>query len=440
MDFAMLPPEVNSGRMYAGPGSGPMLVAAAAWDTLAAELHFTAASYESVISGLTAGPWLGPASRSMAAAAAPYVDWMSATAVQAEVAAVQARAAASAYEAAFAMTVPPPVVAANRGLLAMLVATNILGQNTPAIAATEADYAEMWGQDAAAMYGYAGSSAAASTLTPFTPPPPTTDPGGVAGQAIAAIPQALQGLATPVSSAAALPALSTLGTVLTALAIPVAGVDTVAAATAAPASVFSGSASSVSATTTVRALRINADRDFAKGEGPFGGDGPGAALLPQWMAGGAAGTGEPSTVAAVPAAAGMGQRVLVGGLSVPSGWASAAPAFRPAAYALPITAAGAAPEMVAGNPGALLAGMGLASMAGGTAGSAVSGRGGERIPVGSRETPKPPSPPPVGAVTEIAAELSELAARASSLLAKLHESGFVTGGEVTQQQRRFVGS
>lgn len=33
------------------------------------------------------------------------------------------------------------------------VATNILGQNTPAIAATETQYAEMWAQDAAAMYG-----------------------------------------------------------------------------------------------------------------------------------------------------------------------------------------------------------------------------------------------------------------------------------------------
>ena len=54
--------------MYAGPGSGPMLAAAAVWDGLAAELHSAAASYGSVISGLTAGPWLGPASASMAAA------------------------------------------------------------------------------------------------------------------------------------------------------------------------------------------------------------------------------------------------------------------------------------------------------------------------------------------------------------------------------------
>ena len=73
MDFAMLPPEVNSGRMYAGPGSGPMLAAASAWDGLAAELQSTAASYGSVISELSDGPWLGPSSASMTAATAPYL-------------------------------------------------------------------------------------------------------------------------------------------------------------------------------------------------------------------------------------------------------------------------------------------------------------------------------------------------------------------------------
>ncbi len=158
MDFATLPPEVNSGLMYTGPGSGPMIAAAASWDGLATEVSSAAGDYGSVISGLTSGPWRGPASASMAAAAAPYVSWMNATAAQAEQAADQAKAAASAYEAAFTATVAPPVIAANRTLLASLVATNILGQNTPAIATTEAHYAEMWAQDAAAMYGYAGSS------------------------------------------------------------------------------------------------------------------------------------------------------------------------------------------------------------------------------------------------------------------------------------------
>ena len=178
MDFAFLPPEINSGRMYTGPGAGPMLAAAAAWDDLAAELSSTAASYASTVSSLTGRPWQGPSSQSMAAAAATYVEWMNTTAAQAEETGAQAKAAVAAYEAAFAATVPPPVIEANRALLMMLIATNILGQNTPAIAATETHYMEMWAQDAAAMYGYAGSAGSASVLTPFTEPPQTTNPAG----------------------------------------------------------------------------------------------------------------------------------------------------------------------------------------------------------------------------------------------------------------------
>src|SRR6516165_5856136 len=105
MNFVVLPPEVNSGRMYVGAGSGPMLAAAAAWDELATELQLTAASYGSTISSLAAGPWTGPSSIAMAAAAAPYLAWMNATGAQAEEAATQAKLAAGAYETAFAATV-----------------------------------------------------------------------------------------------------------------------------------------------------------------------------------------------------------------------------------------------------------------------------------------------------------------------------------------------
>ena len=189
-DFAQLPPEINSALMHSGPGAGPMLAAAAAWEGLAGELQTTASSYDAVVAGLTAGPWYGPAAASMAAAAAPQVAWLSSTAGLAEHVASQAVAAAGAYEAAFAMTVPPTVVAANRALLTALLVTNFLGQNTAAIAATEAQYAEMWAQDAAAMYGYAGASAAAATLTPFSAAAATTNQAGLAGQA-AAVAQAL---------------------------------------------------------------------------------------------------------------------------------------------------------------------------------------------------------------------------------------------------------
>jgi PPE-repeat protein len=182
MLFGMLPPEINSALMYAGPGSGPLMGAATAWDGLAADLYSAAASSGSVISGLTQVPWQGPSALRMAAAAAPYVTWMNSTAAQAEWAAAQAKLAAGAFETAHAMTVPPAAVAANRALLMSLIATNFFGQNTPAIAATETQYAEMWVQDALAMYGYAATGAHAAALAPFTPPPLTTaGPGAQVG-------------------------------------------------------------------------------------------------------------------------------------------------------------------------------------------------------------------------------------------------------------------
>src|SRR6516164_1182645 len=150
MDFAFLPPEINSARMYTGPGSGSMLAAAGSWDALAAELGTTAETYESVVSGLTTLHWRGPASELMLATAAPYVSWLHTAAEQTRQTAMQARAAATAFEQAYAMTVPPAAVAANRMQLMVLIATNFFGQNTAAIAATEAQYAEMWAQDAAA--------------------------------------------------------------------------------------------------------------------------------------------------------------------------------------------------------------------------------------------------------------------------------------------------
>src|ERR1700761_3649310 len=155
MDFAALPPEINSARMYFGPGSGPMLAAATAWESLAAELQSTAAAYGHEVASLTDGLWLGAAALSMAAAAAAHMHWLTASAKQAQETAGQARMAAAAYEAAFLSTVPPAMISANRSHLMTLVATDILGQNSAAIAPTEAQYAEMWARDATAMYAYA---------------------------------------------------------------------------------------------------------------------------------------------------------------------------------------------------------------------------------------------------------------------------------------------
>ena len=208
MFYAAFPPEINSGRMYTGAGSEPLLAAAAAWGELANELQQAAASYSAVVSSLTSGPWLGPTSLSMAAAVAPYLSWMQGTAAQAAETASQANAAASAYETAFAAHVLPAEIAANRTKLASLVASNIIGQNNAAISATEVQYGEMWAQDALAMDTYAASSAAASKLTPYTEPPQTTNTAGTAAQS-AAVAQAAATQAGSSAQTAATAAAST---------------------------------------------------------------------------------------------------------------------------------------------------------------------------------------------------------------------------------------
>ena len=87
VDFGALPPEINSARMYMGPGSSSFQVAASAWNGLAAELQSAAQGYETMITQLSSDEWTGPASAAMASAAQPYIDWMQETAAQAEQAA-----------------------------------------------------------------------------------------------------------------------------------------------------------------------------------------------------------------------------------------------------------------------------------------------------------------------------------------------------------------
>ncbi|MGH3553278.1 MAG: PPE family protein [Mycobacterium sp.] len=345
MDFGALPPEINSARMYSGPGSGPMLAAASAWDQLAHGLNSSAAGYRSTIAGLITSAWQGPSSMMMANAITPYVAWMHSTAAQAEQTSVQAKTAASAYQTAFAMTVPPPLIEANRMQLKSLIASNFFGQNSPAIAATEADYDRMWAQDAAAMYGYAASSSTASRLTPFTDPPRTTDPAGVAAQTaalansagspaqsatpqlLAQLPTAMQQLAAPAQAAS--PTLPSPTDLL--LQIP----SITSAAASSTSSSFSGAAIG----TTNHALMVNALRDEAQGIGPFlaGSSGP---LAPP----------TPGNVGAPVVSAGMGRASLVGTLSVPQTWAATATLPVSNAAALPGTAAAAAPAASAAMP------------------------------------------------------------------------------------------
>lgn len=428
MDFALLPPEINSARMYAGPGAGPMLAAAAAWDRLASDLQSTAASYQSAISALTSGPWLGPSSASMAAAAMPYASWLSAAATQAAQSASQAKLAAGAFDAAFAMTVSPPAIAANRSLLMSLIATNLFGQNTAAIAATEAQYMEMWAQDAVAMYGYAGQSAAASALTPFAPAPNTTNAAGIAGQSGALAQTAATSAGTGAQTIASMgpQLLGAVPTALQALAQPAqSGILDLLGFTSLQSFLALGN---LAAPYNVAATTVNM--------------GIGATHLAQWPAVGAAaaveaGSGANALVSAGPTGLGgsavsasMGQANAVGRLSVPAGWTVAAPEIRTVARVLPMAGAEAAPAAFTGTSGALFSEMAVAGMAGRAMG-ATSGLG--RQP--SREAVSPqrvgsPQRAPGGLITSIAAELQKLA--------ELHDSEVLTDDEFHQLKQRLL--
>jgi PPE-repeat protein len=335
MDFGALPPEINSGRMYAGPGAGPMMAAASAWNSLGAELAASATSYQSVISTLTGEEWLGPTAASMAAAAAPYVTWMNYTAAAAEHAAAQAMTSAAAYETAFSTMVPPPVIAANRTQLATLVATNILGQNTPAIAANEALYAEMWAQDAAAMYGYAASSSTAGTLHPLTSPTPTTNPAGLAGQAAA------------VSTASTTSTQTGLTGLISSLPNAVGGLASPLSGTSGSGGIFSSidsflgnnpfmtnsinGAVNTSAWFVMNAIPTAVALGHSVGAAPAAAAGVASAdtAMGGWGSSVLAGAVGPTGAAgfgAAPVLAGLGQASSVGGLSVPAAWSAATPA------------------------------------------------------------------------------------------------------------------
>jgi PPE-repeat protein len=327
--FAFFPPEINSALMFAGAGSGPLFGAASAWDGLASDLSGAASSFDSVVTGLTNGPWAGPASLSMVAAATPYVGWLSAAAGQAEAAAAQARVAATAFESALTATVPTPAIAANRAQLMTLIATNILGQNTPAIFMTEFEYVEMWAQDVAAMLGYHGGAAAVAAALPSFSLPSFSLPG-LTGL-LAATP--LSGVVSGVTGLA-----GSGGTALTSALSPVTSVVTSAGSTA--LSSFTGLYSqygsllqiamypaSMAMSPIMMAVQSATSASSSSGLAGASAAGLAAADAPKFVGDtvpkglGAGGLGGLGAVGG-----GLGNARLVGAMSVPPTWQGSSPA------------------------------------------------------------------------------------------------------------------
>ncbi len=370
VDFGALPPEINSARMYAGPGSASLVAAAKMWDSVASDLFSAASAFQSVVWGLTVGSWIGSSAGLMVAAASPYVAWMSVTAGQAELTAAQVRVAAAAYETAYGLTVPPPVIAENRAELMILIATelmiliatNLLGQNTPAIAVNEAEYGEMWAQDAAAMFGYAAATATATaTLLPFEEAPEMTSAGGLLEQAAAVeeasdtaaanqlmnnVPQALQQLAQPTKSIwpfdqlselwkAISPHLSPLSNIVSMLNNHVSMTNSGVSMASTLHSMLKGFAPAAAAQ-AVQTAAQNGVRAMSSLGSSLGSSGLGGGV-----------------------AANLGRAASVGSLSVPQAWAAANQAVTPAARALPLTSLTSAAQTA---PGHMLGGLPLGQL------------------------------------------------------------------------------
>ncbi|ORW30430.1 hypothetical protein AWB91_19245 [Mycobacterium paraense] len=394
-DLGMLPPEVTSAMIYAGPGSGSMMAAAAAWNGIAAELNSAALGYDQIITQLAGEEWLGPASASMASAAEPYVQWMTTTAGQAEEAAAQAQNAAAAYETVLASVVPPPLIALNRTELSQAMATNILGQNNGIISQLEAQYQEFWAQNAAAMYNYAGQSAAAAKVTPYQNAPTVANPAAAAvtqsAAPAASIQQTLQSYLSQIQSS--LGALATPGQTtslvnsfsannpLTELWFLVSGQTVLPSNLGTFLGGYSNYASFFYNTEGLPYFSVgmgNFGVQMAKTFGAIGGAAaPAAAAVPKGLPGlgGLLGGG-------AGAAAHLGSATSIGKLSVPVSWTGATAPTAAAAHAIPVSSVSAAPE-AAGGPGNLLGGMPLAG-AGAGGGSGAGPRYGFRPTVMAR--------------------------------------------------------
>jgi hypothetical protein len=343
------------------------------------------------------------------------------------------------------MTVPPPEISANRAQLTSLIARNLLGQNTPAVAANEVAYGEMWAQDVAAMYSYAGDSQAASQVTPFTPPEQTTNEGALGAQSAATA------QAAGTSAGNAQTTLTSAGSMMS--AVP-----------------------NALQTLTSSSAGVSAFSDFSN---PFDLASLGSSLLGNGVGliglSGAAGfitdaehkvdgvcaaprprPTEPEALTprlpekATTASAGLGRASSLGGLSVPEGWATAAPQVRLVGPRVAEHQSRPGERFKSRSiqrnaifwraPLMALPGRGTSDSRDRRAGD-KSEASGFQMRAGAAPYDRVDSSPSAsgGRATGAAAELREITELLSKL-AHLRDSGVLTDTEFSQQKQRLLGS
>ena len=179
------PPEINSVKMYTGPGPGSMRAAAATWKDVLYEMHYILRSFGTMLDWMQ-GQWLGPSVTRMAEAARPFQNWLLTLIEQIYQTSEEAFRILAAYHRACEMTIQPRVIADNRAQMRELLGDNVFGQYAETITDLEKQYLQYWAQDDAAMETYATNALdALSKLTPWAQPPLIVNEAGLVREAAA---------------------------------------------------------------------------------------------------------------------------------------------------------------------------------------------------------------------------------------------------------------
>lgn len=202
-------PEMNAGVLETGSTSATWAAASAAWMGLASTTLATMGITGSQMVASTT-TMSGVRSMTHAAATPPFLAWLGSMAGIAFKQAAIAAVVAESYGVARSSMIPSVQSINNRVREAAAEASNIFGQNTPLIAALNAEYGAYTMQNAAIGSTYGEVITAATLPVPIPPPPPLSNAGKAAGDAANAMSN-VASQASGQASQAASQASSTLG-------------------------------------------------------------------------------------------------------------------------------------------------------------------------------------------------------------------------------------
>ncbi|KCE08252.1 PPE family protein PPE57 [Mycobacterium tuberculosis TKK_04_0015] len=173
----MIPAEYISNIIYEGPGADSLSAAAEQLRLMYNSANMTAKSLTDRLGELQEN-WKGSSSDLMADAVERYLDWLTKHSRQILETAYVIDFLAYVYEETRHKVVPPATIANNREEVRRLIASNVAGVNTPAIADLDAQYDQYRARNVAVMNAYVSWTRSALSDLPRWREPPQIYRGG----------------------------------------------------------------------------------------------------------------------------------------------------------------------------------------------------------------------------------------------------------------------